>query len=142
MAKYRNRIFEMYEFRDEAIRALMPKSGKTATEATTPELSTFVYLAVSRSADLTHVQFKAAKTCGEETASALREDFVLLSDRLDRDSKVLLDFTGVVSFGTASIEALILLNKHLRHRGSRVVLCSLSPAVRECFCRHPFAPNL
>ena len=41
MAKYRHRIFEMYEFRDEATRALTPKSARPATEATAPESWTF-----------------------------------------------------------------------------------------------------
>ena len=32
MAKYAHRVFEMYDFRDEAVRALMPKSVNPVTE--------------------------------------------------------------------------------------------------------------
>ena len=42
MANYRHRIFEMYEFRNEAIRALTPKSAHPVTEATTLESWTYV----------------------------------------------------------------------------------------------------
>ena len=98
MAKYRHRIFEMYEFRDEATRALTPKSARPVTEATAPESWTFKHLAVSRSASVAHVQFKRAQAFGEETVSDLRVDFSQLADKLVRDSKVLLDFAGVKSF--------------------------------------------
>lgn len=133
MAKYRHRIFEMYEFRDEAIRALTSNLENPVTEVTTPESWDLTHLAVSRSAGVTHVQFKQPETLAEETVSGLREDFVQLKDRLERGSKVLLDFTGVVSFSPASIDALGLLHKHLRNKGSRIVLCSLSPAAHGCF---------
>ena len=104
-------------------------------ESTTPELRTFKHLAVSRSSGLTHVQFKQAKTFGEEkeTVSDLREDFAQLADLLGRHSKVLLDFAGVVLFSSASINALILFNKKLQTKGSRIALCSLDPTARESF---------
>ena len=50
MAKYRHRIFEMYEFRDEAVRALTPKLARPVTEAAAHgivDLSTFSRLASS-----------------------------------------------------------------------------------------------
>lgn len=133
MAKYRHRIFEMYEFRDEASRAMTPKLEKTATEATTPESWTFRHLAVSRCAGVTHVQFNEAKTFGDETPSSLGADLGHLADMLGRDSKVLLDFTGVASISSASINAIILLNEKLRTKGSRIALCCLEPTVRELF---------
>jgi len=133
MAKYRHRIFEMFDFRDEAIRALMPKSDQTVTEATATETWTSAHLAVSRSARVTHVEFKRVQTFGEETVSDLREDFAQLADRLARDSRVLLDFAGVMSFSAASLDLLVLFNQKLRARGSRMVLCSLDPTARECF---------
>ena len=134
MAKYRHRIFEMYEFRDEAIRALTPKSEKVATEATAPESWSFRHLAISRSAGVTLVQFnKQAKSFTEETVSELSEDFAQLADILGRDSKVLLDFSGVVLFSSAAIDSLILFNKKLQMKGSRIALCSLDPPVREFF---------
>lgn len=131
MAKYRHRIFEMYEFRDEAIRALAPKSDQPATETITPESWTFVNLSVSRSAGVTHVQFKNAQTFEEESASDLRDDFAQLADRLGKDSRVLLDFAGVTSFSAASLNALVLFNQKLQTKGSRMALCCLEPAARE-----------
>ena len=133
MAKYRHRIFEMYEFLDEATCALTPKSARPVTEATAPESWTFKHLAVSRSASVTHVQFKRAQTFGEETASDLGEDFSQLADKLARDSKVLLDFAGVTSFSSASIDALDLFKRKLQIKGSRIALCCLDPAVRQSF---------
>ncbi len=133
MAKYRHRIFEMYEFRDEAVLAITPKSENTVTETTTPESWTFAHLAVSRSASVTLVQFKEARTFEEETVSELRDDFAQLADRLGRDSKVLLDFTGVELFSSDAIDALVLFNQKLQTKGSRLALCCLGPATRESF---------
>jgi anti-anti-sigma regulatory factor len=92
-----------------------------------------MHLAVSRSAGVTQVRFKEAQTFGEETVSDLRDDFAQLADRLGRDSKVLLDFTGVKSFSAASIGALALFNQKLQTKGSRIALCCLAPAARESF---------
>ena len=133
MAKYRHRIFEMYEFRDEATRALTPKSARPVTEATAPESWTFKHLAVSHSASVAHVQFKRAQAFGEETANDLRVDFSQLADKLVRDSKVLLDFGGVKSFCAAAIDELILFNQKLRTKGSRIALCSLDSSVQQSF---------
>jgi len=133
MAKYRHRIFEMYEFRDETISALTPREEKAGTEATTPESWAFKHLVVSRSAGVTHVQFKESQTFGEETASQLSDDFAQLADKLGRDSKVLLDFTGVKSIGSASIDVLVLFNQTLQSKGSRIALCCLDPTTRESF---------
>lgn len=133
MAKYRHRIFEMYEFRDEATRALTPKSARPVTEGTAPESWTFEHLAVSHSANLTHVQFKSAHAFGEETASDLRENFAELADSLVKDSKVLFDFDGVKALCAASISALDLSKRQLRNRGSRIALCCLAPNVRAAF---------
>jgi MFS superfamily sulfate permease-like transporter len=133
MAKYRHRIFEMYELREEAIQALTPRSERAAMEADSPETWTFHYLTVTRAAPVTHVRFDKVQTFGEETLSDLRQDLEQLADRLSRDSRVLLDFTGVLSMNAASVEALSLFNQRLRMKGSRMVLCSLGPTVRECF---------
>lgn len=133
MAKYRHRIFEMYEFRDEAVRALTPKAEKAATEATAPETWTFRHLAVSRSAGVTHIEFKQPKSLGEESVSGLGEDFAQLAEMLDRDNKVLVDFTGMASLGPSFIDALVLFHKKLQTKGSRIALCCLDPAARESF---------
>lgn len=133
MAKQPHRIFEIYESREEAIRALLPKAKKAVPEATAPESWGFRHLTVSRTAGVTHVQFKAMPDLDDETLSGLREDFAQLAEKLRQDSKVVLDFTGVVSFGAALIDALILFHKLLRIKGSRIGLCCLAPTVRESF---------
>ena len=133
MAKYRHRIFEMYEFRDEADAALAAKSGNVAPSAAAPESRTLRHLVVSPSEGVTRVTFQEATSFADETIDDLREDFVQLADRLVKDSKVLLDFTGVVFFSPASIRALTQFNEKLRTKGSRMVLCCLDPATRDCF---------
>ena len=135
MAKYRHGIFEMYEFRDETIRALTPKVEKPATEATAPESWTFEHMAVSRTGSVTHVRFKEAQTAAEETMIHFGSDFAQLADRLGRDSKVLFDFAGVKTFSSASIDALVLLRQMLQIKGSRIALCCLEPSVHESFFR-------
>ena len=137
MAKYRHRIFEMYEFRDETIRALTPKIAKPATEITAPESWAFKHLAVSRSNGVTHVKLKEAPTAGEQTVSNFGGDFAQLADRLSRDSKVLLDFSGVKAFSAASIDVLVQFKQKLQTKGSRLALCCLEPAVRESFFATP-----
>jgi anti-anti-sigma regulatory factor len=133
MAKYRHPIFEMYEFRDEAIHALMPMTTSTATEATAPESWTFKHLAVSRTASITLVEFKSTQVLEEETLSDLRADFEQLANNLIRDSKVLLDFTNVEQLCAASIKEIVLFNQKLRTKGSRIALCCLGPVARESF---------
>ncbi len=133
MAKYRHRIFEMYESLDETIQAMVPKSERAVAEVAIPELKDLKHLEVSHAASLTHVQFKDPEALGEEAVSGLRNDFAQLTERLERDSKVMVDFTGLESFSPAGIDALVLLHKQLKNRGSRIALCGLSPAVREAF---------
>jgi anti-anti-sigma regulatory factor len=137
MAKYRHRVFEMYEFRDEAICALTPKVEKAATEATAPESWDFTHLAVSRSAGVTLVEVKQATDFGDDNVKQLAEDFAKLADKLDRDSKVLLDFTGLGSLNSAFVDALMLFTKKLQTKGSRIALCSLDTAAREIFFAAP-----
>jgi anti-anti-sigma regulatory factor len=132
MAKYRHRIFEMYEGRNEAVRALAPAFEDPETEAVA---ETWVQrlLAVSRSAGVTHVTFQKATTFGDETINDLRDDFAQIAEKLGKDSKVLMDFAGVASFSPASINVLAQFNEKLRTKGSRMVLCALDPTARECF---------
>ena len=133
MAKIPHRIFEIYESRDEATRALTPKSEKTETESGAPDSWFFKHLTVSRSAGVTHVQFTEAKDFDEKTVAGLRDDFAQLATALGIDSKVLVDFTGVVLFDAAFIDALAVFGKKLRTKGSRIALCSLAPAARQFF---------
>lgn len=133
MAKRLHRTFEIFDLRDEALRALTPKSVGLVTDSTLPKSSTYNYLAISNSAVVTHVEFKRCQALGEETVSDLSTDFAQLAANLPIDSKVLLDFTHVKSFCVANVDELILLNRRLRHRGSRVVLCCLSAEASEHF---------
>ena len=50
-----------------------------------------------------------------------------------RDCKVLFNFAGVKSLCSAPMDALILFNKKLRTKSSRMALCCLDPAARESF---------
>ena len=131
MAKYRHRIFEMYDFRDEAIRALTPTADRPVKEAAAPETWTFTHLVVTRSAGATHVQFKTAQSFADEAVSDLRDDFAQLADRLVRDSRVLSDFTGVKSLCAASLDVLVQFKQKLQTKGSRMALCCLEPETRE-----------
>ena len=133
MAKYLHRIFEMYDFRDEAISALTPKVESIETDLTPPDSWDFQHLNVSRSEGVTHVEFQQAKTFDETTVRELREDFTQLAEKLGRDSKVLLDFTGVDELSSAVIDTLVLFHKRLRAKGSRIALCSLDPTAKEAF---------
>lgn len=133
MAKYRHRIFEMYEGRDEAIDALKPMVAKTAAETTALETWDFVHLTISRSAGVSHVQFKKPQRFEDGTESDLREDLTRLADLLGRDSKVLVDFSGVESFNAVSLAALVRFRANLQTKGSRIALCCLNPTTRESF---------
>ena len=133
MARILHRIFEIYESREEATRALMPKSKKTVTESSAPDSWTFEHLAVSRSAGVTRVQFTEASKFNEATLAGLREGFAQLADKLGRDSIVLVDFTGVVLFYAAFIDELVVFSRKPRTKGSRIALCCLGPTAREFF---------
>lgn len=132
MAKYRHKIFEMYEFHDEAVTALRPKSQRPEWSLPAAAGSCdFKHLAVSPSATVTEVRFKQAEGFGEEAAGELREELAQLAEILPRDSRLLLDFTGMRSFSAAACDALVQLNQKLKMRGSRMVLCCLEDEARE-----------
>jgi anti-anti-sigma regulatory factor len=133
MAKIRHRVFEIYESAEEATRELTPKRMKTATDSSPLESWTFKHLVVSRSAGVTHVRFTKPSEFNEAAIAELRDDFAQLADSLGMDSKVLADFTGVVSFDPGFIDALVLFSRKLRTRGSRIVLCCLAPSVHALF---------
>ncbi len=124
----------MYDHRDEAIAALIPKSVGVDEAAMRPPLpSDFTHLTVSRFGVVTHVQFTGRVAFTDEMESQLQDDFCRLVDELDIASKVLLDFEGVESFSPACINVLIAFERKLRNRGSRTVLCSLAPDTRAGF---------
>lgn len=133
MAKYRHRIFEMYEQRDEALEALTPRTEKSVTETTAPETWAFTHLEASRVADKIVLQFRGTTTFDDSVILALRDDLTRLNGLLGRDSRLLLDFSGVESFHAASIRELAQFSRNLQSKGSRVVLCCLEPTVVETF---------
>ena len=134
LAKHRHRIFEIYEHRDEAIRALASKSAEAdAARSRSTLLPSFSHLSVSRAASVTLVQFKGATVFLDETAEKLQDDLGKLTEVLEIDSKVLLDFSDVESLSPACIDALAVFERKLRNRGRRAVLCSLAPSTRACF---------
>lgn len=77
------------------------------------------------------VRLTGSDEFGAESLPDIREDFEKLAQNLVLNSKVLLDFEGVQSFCPASFAAVVEFNKLLRIKGSRIVLCSLAPKVRE-----------
>jgi hypothetical protein len=133
MAKDRHRIFEIYESRDEAAWELMPKTHKTANEVTDAESWSFKQLVVSPLAGIMQVQFREAALLAQELVAQIQDDLSHLASKLNGDSRVLIDFTGVQMFGSAGINALIGFNKKLQNRGSRMVLCCLDTNVRASF---------
>lgn len=137
MAKYRHSIFEMYDFRDEAVASLSPNSNSPATEAHVTESWALNCLLVSRNAGVTEVTFQENTPSSGNKLADLQGDLEELSRGLPKNSKVLLDFGGVSSFDAASIKALVSFKQQLQIKGSRVVLCCLEPGPRNSF----FAPS-
>jgi len=133
MTKYPHRIFEIYEFHDEAVRALGPKAASPTIETKSSESWCFEYLNASQTENVTHVGFKKTQSYTDDTSGELSRDFAKLTGKLAIGSKILVDFTGLSSFSSASIDSLVSFNKNLRHKGSRVVLCCLDPTVRDSF---------
>lgn len=106
----------------------------TSIETLTAPLSwTVRYLTVCRSAGITHIRFQGAQDFGDETLNDLRQDFARVAEVLDRDSRVVLDFSDVVSFGAGAVNAVALFHKKLQTKGSRLALCALGPSVRASF---------
>ena len=123
----------MYDSRDEAVRALKPKTACSARDIEESEGWGLQILETSEEASLTLVGFKKSLSLAHDSTSDLHRDFAKLTEKLANGSKVLLDFTGLVAIPTASIETLVSFNQNLRHKGSRMVLCCLEPAVRSSF---------
>lgn len=136
MAKYRHRIFEMYEFRAEAISGLIPKSTRMVPSKLDPQLWTFRTLDVALRENIISVQFNRAEYDESESEDDLMDDFSNLADKLTNNSKVLFDFTGVESISPKSIAAIETLDGRLKSKGSRIVLCCLGPTARRAFFPH------
>ena len=80
-----------------------------------------------------HVKFLNAADFDAGTVTDLRDDFAQLASTLAIDTRVLVDFTGVVSLHAALIDALLVFSGELRTKGSRIALCCLAPTAREFF---------
>ena len=61
------------------------------------------------------------------TVAGLRDDFAQLASKLAIDTRVVVDFTDVVLFDAAFIDALLVFSRQLRTKGSRLALCGLAP---------------
>jgi MFS superfamily sulfate permease-like transporter len=133
MPKIPHRTFEIYETFEDAALALKRKVAKTESELSALDSSTFEHLAVSGSAGVMRVRFREASTFTEATVAGLRTDFAQLADKLDKDSTVVVDFTGVELFDAAFVDALLLFRRQLRTRGSRIALCCLAPTALAYF---------
>lgn len=136
MAKYRHRTFEMFDFRDEAVSALTPKSTRGTVESVDPGLWTFQHFATSRSDGVTLITFKESKSSAEETASKIRDELSLIARSLVNNSRVVMDFGGLPEISPDTIEALALFNRTLQSNGSHLALCNLDPDVRAAFFPH------
>ena len=74
MAKYQHRIFEMYDFREEAVRALRPKTASPVTESIDSKPREFKHLASSRSESVTHVEFKGSQGFADDSYAETERD--------------------------------------------------------------------
>jgi anti-anti-sigma regulatory factor len=123
----------MYEFRDEAIEALTPRSSRFEAPACNPDDWNFEQLEVTLTDNVTSVVFKEPQYTDSQTENALRNDFLSLAEKLGNNSKVLLDFTGIDAFSGTAIQAIVAFNAKLQNKGSRIALCCLEPTVRAAF---------
>jgi hypothetical protein len=134
MAKIRHRTFEMFDFLQEATSALASKSPRVTTDASDPESWKFRQLiAASKPSGVVHITFKQRALSEADAVNDLGEDLADLTGLLVNGSRVLMDFEGVLEFGTDSIIKLTEFNSKLQTKGSRVVLCNLEPTVRVSF---------
>jgi anti-anti-sigma regulatory factor len=136
MAKRPHRVFEMYDFRDEALHALAPKSADrlpAAASVAVEESWTFEHLNVSHAQHAMVVEFRAPQAFEAEHIAELRQDFSHLASKVDAESKILLDFTGVKSFPAELVAMLAQFYQNLRHKGARLLLCCLGAETREAF---------
>jgi anti-anti-sigma regulatory factor len=138
VAKYRHRIFEMFEFRDEAILALAKKLSANREDDRAPiseEVKSWSLqvLTASEAEGVAHLKFKLNATQSPEFASQLREDLAGLPSRFKNDSRIVLDFEGLEEFSQTSIDDLAALRQKLQFQGSRIVLCNLEPPVKSMF---------
>ena len=82
--------------------------------------------------DVLVVTITEPKLHGDKVTHALRQDLQALIDSA-RLSRVVLDFSPVVSLSSEAFRPLLSLRRHLSEAGGRLVLCNLSPLVAQAF---------
>ncbi len=133
MAKYRHRLFEMFDFHDEACDALSTKGDTGSMPPVVPwEDAKLSYLTVQYENGLTKVSFLPMDASENDTRD-YRNDIAVIASQVTRNNKLLFDFSGVHTFSDTAIAALGNLSNTLRHKGSRIVLCCLSDSAKACF---------
>lgn len=134
IAKIRHRNFEIFDFVQEASDALASKSARVNTYTLDPDLWRFRQLDVAiRPSGVAHVTFKQPSLSDADSVDDIGTDLADLAGLLVNGSRVLMDFEGVLEFGTDSIIKLTDFNSKLQTKGSRVVLCNLESTVRDSF---------
>ena len=137
MAKTRHRTFEMFDVLQEATSALASKLPCVTTGGSDPESWRFRQLiAVTRPSGVVHITFKQGALSKADSVNEFGTGLAHLTGLFVNGSRVLLDFEGVLEFGTDSIIKLTEFNSKLQTKGSRVVLCNLEPTVRVSFFPH------
>lgn len=123
----------MFENRDEAIQHLTPNSAHSVPDASVLDASTYKTLLVAQLGCILHLSFVGSITDQTGELEDLSREFDHLASNVERGSRILLDFAGVESFDPSAIDTLVLLNKRLRNKGSRIVLCSVSRNAKKSF---------
>lgn len=138
MAKIRHRNFEIFDFLQEASDALASKSACVNAYTIDPSQWEFRELhAELRPSGVVHVTFKRHAYDDPKTRSDLAIDLTELAELLANNSRVLLDFEGVLAYDSDSVTKLAEFDSKLRNKGSRFVLCNLESAVRDSFFPRP-----
>jgi anti-anti-sigma factor len=78
------------------------------------------------------LQFAVPQVKGDDLADEVREQCLTLYQK-SQALNVVLDFTGVTYLSSAGFRPLLSLQRMVRQRGGRLVLCHLDPKVEEIF---------
>lgn len=138
MAKYRHRVFEMYDFYEEAAEALAKKSTDGSpvdhvAQSPSTTSADFDCLVVSDYDGITRVTLDGKHDFDDDRVQSLRLDLANLKDALPTNCRVVFDFTGVDVFHASCIELLKQFTGALKMKGSRVALCCLNASAKETF---------
>jgi anti-anti-sigma factor len=78
------------------------------------------------------VRIKETQVMGDTLAEALRDEFLMVY-LPSGATNVVIDFQMVTYLSSAGFRPLLSLNRQVRERGGRLVLCNLSKEVEEIF---------